>query len=385
MSAPITIRSAATSMVEVAWFAPICSDDYQYLGVPDNALKSTFEHTSTIARTADKLGFDNILCPSSYQVGQDTLAFAAAVAPMTKQMALLTAVRCGEVHPAMLARSLSTLDHLLRGRLTVNIISSDLPGESLDSATRYHKSDEVIQILKQAWSQDRIDFSGKFYSLQLPTDPVKPYQQNGGPLLYFGGMSEPARALCAKHCDVFLMWPETEDRLEATMRDMSARAASRGRTIDFGLRIHMIVRETAEEARQAARDLVSKLDDDIGRAIRARALDATSLGVAKQAEMRQMADDEGYAEPLLWTGVGRARSGCGCALVGSPEQIVAKLQRYIAMGFRSFIFSGYPHLDACEYVARLVLPHLQTGSLARLQGRIPEIEPQTPLAAGQRR
>ena len=178
----IEIRSPHLTGAEISWFAPICSDDYEFLGVPDGRLRSNFAHTANILQTADKLGYRNILCPSSYQVGQDTLTFAAAVAPMTEKINLLTAVRCGEIHPAMLARTIATLDHILEGRLTVNIISSPMPGENLDSASRYQRSREVIQILKQAWTQDYIDFSGEFYNIQLSTtDPVKPYQQNGGP------------------------------------------------------------------------------------------------------------------------------------------------------------------------------------------------------------
>ena len=191
---------------EVAWFGGLCSDDYELLGVPDDDLRSSFSHCSEIVQTADRLGYQNILLPSSYQVGQDTLTFAAGVAKMTEQISLLTAVRCGELHPPMLARALATLDHMLEGRLTVNIISSDLPGTQASSLDRYQRSSEVIQILKQAWTQEHIQFHGRFYDLELSAEPVRPYQQNGGPLLYFGGISEGARELCAEHCDVFLMW-----------------------------------------------------------------------------------------------------------------------------------------------------------------------------------
>lgn len=382
----IEIRSPNLAGSEVAWFAPICSDDYEYLGVPDNSLKSTFAHTSNILLTADRLGYRNILCPSSYQVGQDTLTFAAAVAPQTRNINLLTAVRCGELHPAMLARTIATLDHILQGRLTVNIISSNMPGEDLDSEGRYQRSREVIEILKQAWTQDHIDFKGEFYDLKLnTTDPVKPYQQNGGPLLYFGGYSDPGKDLCAEHCDVYLMWPDTEANLHGHMEDLSTRAAAYGRKLDYGLRIHMIVRETEAEARAHARKLVSKLDDVFGTEIRNRAQDAKTLGVALQAELRESADTEGYAEPLVWTGIGRARSGCGAALVGDPDQILEKIKRYIDMGMRAFIFSGYPHLDECQLFARYVLPKLQTVSLPKEQGRIPESTPPTPLGSGDRR
>ncbi len=382
----IKVRSPHLTGAEVSWFAPICSDDYEFLGVPDNRLKSTFAHTSNILLTADRLGYRNILCPSSYQVGQDTLMFAAAVAPQTQNINLLTAVRCGELYPPMLARTIATLDHILRGRLTINIISSEMPGETLDSASRYQRSREVIEILKQAWTQDYIDFEGEFYHINLKTtDPVKPYQQNGGPLLYFGGYSPDGKELCAEHCDVYLMWPETEDKLRAHMEDLSARAAAYDRVLDYGLRVHMIVRETEAEARAAAQRLTSRLDDIYGKEIRERAQDATTLGVALQAQSRVDANSEGYVEPHMWTGVGRARSGCGAALVGDPDQILAKIQRYMDMGIRSFIFSGYPHLDECQLFARYVLPKLETVSLPVEQGRIPETTPATPLGVSERR
>lgn len=381
----IQVRSEHLDGAEISWFAPICNGDTDFLGEMPDRYKSNWKNASEILLTADKLGYRNILCPSSYQVGQDTLTFASAVAPMTENINLLAAIRCGEVHPPMLARAIATLDHILEGRLTINIISSNLPGTELGSAERYQRSREVIEILKQAWTQDEIDFSGEYYQIKLKTDPVKPYQQNGGPLLYFGGYSPPGVDLCAEHCDVYLMWPETEERLRGLMQNMSNKAAEYGRTVDFGLRIHMIVRETEEEARAYARRLMSKLEAEKGKEIRERALDAKSYGVSRQADMRTLADDEGYAEPNLWTGIGRARSGCGAALVGSPEQILAKLQRYMDMGIRSFIFSGYPHLDECRNFAKLVLPHLKTVSLPEVQGRRPKTSPDTPLGAGKRK
>ena len=379
----INIRSQHLDAAEVAWFAPICNGDFEFMGVPNDSLKSTWENASKILLTADRLGYRNILCPSSYQVGQDTLPFVAAVAPQTQNINLLAAVRCGEIHPPMLARTLATIDHILKGRLTVNIISSNLPGTTLESVPRYQRSREVIEILKQAWTKDFIDFKGDFYQLQLPSRPVKPYQQNGGPLLYFGGYSPAGVDLCAEHCDVYLMWPETEPRLQQLMQNMSDKAATYGRTVDFGLRIHVIVRETEAEARAAAKRLMSQLDPDVGKEIRERALDAKSYGVSRQAEMRQSADNEGFIEDNLWTGIGRARSGCGAALVGNPDQILAKIRRYHAMGIRAFIFSGYPHLQECELFARYVLPQLKTVSMPHFQGRVPA-ESWTPLGAAPR-
>lgn len=370
---------------EVSWFSDLCNGDYEYLGISDGSLRSSFQHCRDIVLEAEKQGFKNILLPSSYQVGQDTLTFAGAVAPMTERINLLTAVRCGEVHPPMLARAISTLDHILEGRLTVNIISSDLPGTKADNKVRYEKSREVIQILKQAWTQDRINFNGKYYSIDLDSDPVKSYQQNGGPLLYFGGISEEARELCAEHCDVYLLWPETEEKLAETVQDMSRRAAKYGRKIDFGLRIHTIVRETEEEARLAAKKLISKLDLQKGSELKNRSLDSKSLGVLRQDELRENADKDGYIEPYIWSGIGLARSGCGSAIVGSPEQVLNKIERYADLGFRAFVLSGYPLLDECRLFGKLVLPKLPLAVFSQVQGRTPSKTPVTPLTTGERK
>ena len=369
---------------EISWFAPLCDGDDDFLGHRNPDYKSSWENTSNIVKTADALGFRNVLCPSSYQVGQDTLSFVAGMAPLTQQINLLAAIRCGEVHPPMLARTIATLDHMLKGRLTINIISSDLPGTQLSSPERYARSREVIQILKQAWTQDQIDFKGQYYQLDLPTGPVKPYQQNGGPLLYFGGYSPDGVDLCAEHCDVYLMWPETEEKLQGLMDNMTQKAAGYNRTVQFGLRVHVIVRETEEEARAYADSLLSKLDLDLGTDIRNRAQDAASLGVARQSQLREEADEKYYVEPHLWTGIGLARSGCGAAIVGNPDQVVEKLERYMEMGIRSFILSGYPHQQECELFAKYVLPRIKTVSLPSIFGRMPKTTPNSPLGNGPR-
>lgn len=381
----VPVTSADLKAVEVAWFAALCSDDYRHLGVPDGDLRSSWDHCSDIVKTAEAQGFGNILCPSSYQVGQDTLSFVAGCAPITERINLLAAVRCGEMQPIMLARTIATLDHMLKGRLTINIISSDFPGQQEPSPYRYQRSREVVEILKQAWNREQIDYRGEVYNFSgLTTDPAKPYQQ-GGPMLYFGGYSPDALDLCGQHCDVYLMWPEKTEDIADRMRAAHAAAEKYGRTLDYGFRAHVIVRDTEAEAREYARELVSQLDDETGRAIRERALDAGSLGVSRQARNRELADEEGYIEPNLWTGIGRARSGCGAAIVGSTDQVLTKLEELRRMGIRAFILSGYPHKDeACHFGSR-VLPQMNTCQLNRVWGRVPERPPATPLAAGERR
>jgi alkanesulfonate monooxygenase len=370
---------------EVAWFSALCSDDYEFLGVPDGALRSSYEHCGDIVRKADAHGFQNILLPSGWIAGQDALTFAAALAPQTQQINQLVALRMGEVWPPMLARAIATVDHIAKGRLCINIISSDMPGLKESNETRYARASEIIQILQGLWRTDGpFEWLGDFYQISLPnTEPAKPYQQNGGPLLYFGGISPAAQELCAKHCDVFLMWPETEDRIAATMQGMAEKAAAHGRTIDFGFRGHVIVRETEAEARAAADRLISRLTPEKGAEIKGRSQDSQSYGVQRQDELRAQARDL-YIEDHLWSGIGLARSGCGSAIVGDPDQVLAKLNRYMDLGIRAFILSGYPHLDECDLFAKYVLPKLPTCRLNEVQKRR-VADPVTPLTTAERR
>jgi len=167
---------------------------------------------------------------------------------------------------------------------------------------------------------------------------------------------------------------------------MSDKAVDYGLKVDFDLRIHIIVKETEAEALAVTKHLMKYIDVDEskGTAIRERALDAKSYGVARQAEMRNLSDTEGFVETNLWTGIGRARSGCGAAIVGTPDQVLAKIKRYMDMGIRGFIFSGYPHLDECKLFANYVLPKIKTFSMSEAQGRRPQITPMSPLIAGVR-
>lgn len=347
---------------EVAWFAALCDDDYALLGVEDPTLQSSWPHCRDITLAADRHGFDNILLPSGYALGIDSVAFAAAVAPLLDQLRLLVAVRCGELVVPQLARQLATLDHLLEGRLTINIISSDVPGESLPSEPRYQRTREQMQALRTLLDGQHLTLHGEFVDLDI--DPPRIAAQGRGcPPLYFGGFSPDAKRTAAEQADVFLTWPDTVAAVGDTVEQMRALAAAEGRELRYGLRTHVIVRETEAQAMDAARHLVSALDDDVGAAIRSRSLDTASAGVARQSELRETADGDGFAEEGLWTGIGRARSGAGAAIVGDPDQVRAKLEAYRAVGIDAFILSGYPHLPECERVARLVLDDLPHAPL----------------------
>ncbi len=352
---------------EISWFSALCDDDYEFLGQPDPALRSSFEHCRNIVLAAEKGGFDNILLPSGYALGIDTTIFAAAIAALTRRIRLLMAVRVGETWPPQLARQIATLDRLLglgeggQPRLTVNIISSDMPGETMASAPRYTRTVEVMQILKTLLNGEPLDHQGEHYQLKLDPPAVKTLTDRCPPL-YFGGLSPDAREAAAKAADVYLMWPDTMPAVQAIIDDMRARAAAHGRTLRYGYRVHVVVRETEAAARAAADRLLSRLDAATGDAIRAKSLDAKSEGVRRQAELRENTTD-GYVEDNLWTGIGRARSGCGAAIVGDPDQVLAKIRSYQAIGLEAFILSGYPHAAEADLFARHVLPRLAHGPL----------------------
>ena len=347
---------------EVSWFSALCDDDYEFLGVPDPRLRSSWEHCRDIVLQAEAGGFDNILLPSGYELGIDTTAFAAAIAPHLKRMRLLVAVRVGEMWPPQLARQLATLDQILGGRLTVNIISSDMPGEQMPSGPRYGRTVEAMHILKTLLEGRPLDHQGEHWTLRVAPPRITTVSGKA-PLLYFGGLSEDAREAAARGCDVFLMWPDRREVVAGIIADMTARAARHGRALKFGYRAHVVVRATEGEARAAAERLLSRLDPDEGAAIRARSLDSASVGVAAQAALRESAGEDGYAEPCLWTGIGRARSGCGAAIVGDPDQVLAKINDYRDMGIEAFILSGYPHAAEADLFARHVLPRLEHGPL----------------------
>jgi len=348
--------------VEISWFAALCDDDYEFLGVPDPTLASSWPHCRDIVHTADRRGYDNVLLPSGYALGIDSTAFAAAIATHTEQINLLLAVRMGELWIPQLARQLATIDQMAGGRLTINIISSDIPGEERASAPRYQRTREWMAALRTLLNGERLDMEGEF--IRLHVDPPRARMVSGRcPPMYFGGFSDDAKDVAAAEADVFLTWPDTVAAVGTTVAELRERAGGYDRELQFGLRAHVIVRETETDARAAAQRLVSKLDDTEGAKIRNRSLDAASVGVARQAALRESASDDGFVEEALWTGVGRARSGAGAAIVGDPDQVVAKLAAYETAGVSAFILSGYPHQAECELFAEHVLPRLDHAPL----------------------
>ncbi len=344
--------------LEISWFAPSCWGDTAKLGVEDPTRRATFAYNAEVIMRADRLGFRNVLIPSSFVPGMDPWTLASAMGPTTRTTRLLPAVRVGEFDPPMFARAARSLQQVMDGRLTVNIISSELAGETLGSAERYQRTAEAMALLTSFWNDDHVRHEGQWWTYDLPTTATR---TRTPPPLYFGGTSEPAREVAAQHADCYLMWIETLDATAALVVDLRERAASHGRTLHFGLRTHVIVRETEAEARAAAAELVSELDPDIGRRLKESSHDHASEGVRRQDALRSAAGDDGFVEEALWTGIGVARSGVGAAITGSVDQVEAKLRAYAALGIDSFILSGYPLDDEAERVGRLLLPRFELG------------------------
>ena len=347
---------------EISWFGALCDDDYEFLGVVAPELRSSWEHCHDIVLCAEENGFDNILLPSGYELGIDATSFASAVSVATNRIRLLLAVRMGEMWLPQLASQMATIDQMSGGRLTINIISSDLPGQELESGPRYKRTQEYMKVLRELLNGNPIDFHGQFVDLEIEAPRVRTVSGQCPPF-YFGGFSEAAKETAAMESDVFLTWPDTVKGVESIVSDMKERASGYGRKLKYGLRAHVIVRETEQEAREAANRLVSQVDDQQGAEIRNRSLDAVSVGVSRQTELRKNSDGDGFIEDNLWTGVGRARSGAGAAIVGDPDQVKKKINAYMDAGINAFILSGYPHISECELFGANVLNQIEHGPL----------------------
>jgi alkanesulfonate monooxygenase len=261
------MSSASQTPVEWGWFAPCCEDDFEFLGVPDPALASTPEHVRDVVLAAEAAGFKNILLPSGFNTGADAWVMACALASQTSTISLLPAIRVGEHHPPMFARAAANLDHILNGRLNINIISSPLAGLPPESsAVRYERTQEFMQVVKAFWQKPHVEYSGRYFQYNLKSDIPRPVRPSGPPL-YFGGASPQAKEAAAAQADVYLFWGDTVEMIGSGIQEMQSLAARHHQLLLFGLRIHVIARESEEAAKDAAQRLISKLNDETGDAI----------------------------------------------------------------------------------------------------------------------
>ncbi|KHK58480.1 alkanesulfonate monooxygenase [Ralstonia sp. A12] len=371
--------------MQVFWFIPTHGDS-RYLGTAEGARQVDHTYLQQVAVAADTLGYEGVLIPTGRSC-EDPWIVAASLIPVTKRLRFLVAVRPGLMAPTLAARMAATYDRLSQGRLLVNLVTGGDPAELagdglfLNHAERYEASEEFIRIWRETLAASHegaaLDYTGKHLSVK-GAKVLYPPVQKPHPPVYFGGSSEAAHELAAEQVDTYLTWGEPPAAVAEKLADVRKRAAKHGRTVRFGIRLHVIVRETDEEAWAAADKLISKLDDDtVARAQEAfRKMD--SAGQQRMAALhangvkRSRADLE--ISPNLWAGVGLVRGGAGTALVGDPQTVAARMKEYADLGIDTFVLSGYPHLEEAYRFAELVFPLLprsvRGGDHTRLPGNV---------------
>jgi alkanesulfonate monooxygenase len=360
------------------WFIPTHGDS-RYLGTSKGARAVDADYLRQVAVAADTLGYDGVLLPTGRSC-EDAWVVASSLIHATKNLKFLVAVRPGLSTPGLAVRMAATFDRLSNGRLLINVVTGGDPAElaadglTADHATRYEISDEFIRIWRGALSGEGgdagFDFDGKHLQVK-GAKTLYPALQKPYPPLYFGGSSEAAHELAAEQMDVYLTWGEPPAAVAEKIADIRRRAAEHGRTVKFGIRLHVIVRETNEEAWQAADKLISHLDDDVIAKAQASFARMDSEGQRRMAALHGGRRDRLEVSPNLWAGVGLVRGGAGTALVGDAETVAARIREYQELGIETFIFSGYPHLEESYRFAELVFPLIKDGKLrGKAQGEV---------------
>jgi alkanesulfonate monooxygenase len=353
---------------DIFWFIPTHGDS-RYLGTSQGARAVDADYLRQVAVAADTLGYDGVLLPTGRSC-EDAWVVASSLIPVTRQLKFLVAVRPGLSTPGLAVRMASTFDRLSNGRLLVNVVTGgdqqelEADGVFADHAQRYEISSEFLRIWRAALAgeggEEGFNFEGKHITVKGARTLYPPVQKPYPPL-YFGGSSEAAHELAAEQVDVYLTWGEPPAAVAEKIADVRARAERHGRKIRFGIRLHVIVRETNEEAWAAADKLISHLSDDVIARAQAAFSKMDSVGQRRMAALHGGRRDKLEVSPNLWAGVGLVRGGAGTALVGDPETVAARIREYEALGIESFIFSGYPHLEESYRFAELVFPLLGKG------------------------
>ena len=347
--------------MELFWFLPTHGDG-RYLGTSIGARSVDLTYLSQIARAADDLGYGGVLLPTGRSC-EDAWAVASAMVPLTKRLKYLVAIRPGIISPTAAARLTATVDRLSSGRLLINVVTGGDPAEAegdgvfLSHDERYAATHEFLHIWRRVLQQESVDYAGKYLSVRgarIFYPPVqKPY-----PPLYFGGSSPAALDLAAEHVDVYLTWGEPPAAVAQKISEMKKRAAKFGRTLRFGIRLHVIVRDTNEQAWQAANDLLRHVDDRTIELAQKSFSKLDSEGQRRMSALHQGRRDKLEVSPNLWAGVGLVRGGAGTALVGAPEVVAERMLEYRELGIETFILSGYPHLEEAYRTAEALFPLL---------------------------
>lgn len=351
----------SAQQANILWFLPTHGDG-RYLGTTEGGRPVNFNYLRQIAQAADDLGYFGVLLPTGRSC-EDSWIVASSVAPFTKQLRYLVAVRPGLQSPSVAARMTATLDRVTDGRLLINVVTGGDPVENqgdgifLDHDQRYEVTREFLTVYKSLLAGETVNFSGNHIAIndgKLLFPPV----QAGGPPLYFGGSSDAGIGVAAETVDKYLTWGEPPAQVAIKLARAGEAASARGRKLSFGIRLHVIVRETNDQAWAAANDLIRHLDDDTIAKAQSIFSRMDSVGQRRMAELHKGRRDKLEISPNLWAGVGLVRGGAGTVLVGDPPTVAARIREYISLGIDTFILSGYPHLEEAYRFAELVFPLL---------------------------
>ncbi|MEJ4044272.1 FMNH2-dependent alkanesulfonate monooxygenase [Erwinia sp. SLM-02] len=347
--------------INVFWFLPTHGDG-RYLGTAEGGRAVDLPYLQQVALAADNLGYYGVLIPTGKSC-EDSWLVASALAPMTRRLRYLVAVRPGLQPPSLAARMAATLDRLSEGRLLINVVTGGDPVENrgdgifLSHADRYQVTREFLDVYTRLLKGEKVDYHGEHIRVEGAEILFPPVQENGPPL-YFGGSSDEAIDVAANQVDTYLTWGEPLEQVAEKLAVVRQRAEQRGRQLDYGIRLHVIVRETEEEAWAAADRLIAHLDDETIASAQKIFARMDSTGQARMSALHSGSRDGLRIAPNLWAGVGLVRGGAGTALVGNPQQVAARIREYQALGITNFIFSGYPHLEEAHRFAELVMPLL---------------------------
>ena len=347
--------------MQLLWFLPTHGDG-RYLAAATGGRPLTFDYLRQVAMASDQLGYYGVLLPTGRSC-EDSWVIASAVAPYTRQLKYLVALRPGLVSPTMGTRLAATLDRVTDGRLLINVVTGGDPVELkadglwLKHDERYELTAEFLRVWRNIMQNPSTDFEGRHIHVE-DARLAFPAVQKPYPPLWFGGSSPPGIEVAAEQCDVYLTWGEPPASVAEKIRIVREAAAKRGRTLRFGIRMHIIVRETRQQAWDAANDLIRYVDDKViadAQKIFAR---YDSVGQQRMAALHGGDRNRLEISPDLWSGVGLVRGGAGTALVGDADTVAARMNEYADLGVDTFILSGYPHLEESYRVAELLFPRL---------------------------
>lgn len=354
--------------VRLHWFLPTTGDDRDVVGVTArDSLQSrtttrppTLDYLAQVARAAESAGFEAVLTPTGSDC-EDSWLTTAALIPQTTRLKFLVAFRPGVIAPPLAAQMAATYQRLSAGRLLLNIVTgSDADeqrsyGDFLDHDERYGRTDEFLQLLHTAWAGQPYDFDGAHYRVAgglLRRPPL------ARPPVFFGGSSAAALPVAARHADTYLTWGEPPAAVSRKIARVRELADAQGRKLSYGIRLHVISRDTAKEAWAEADRILDSLDPAAIKAAHARFAASESAGQRAMAALSGGRTDRLEIHPNLWAGFGLVRPGAGTALVGSHEQVAERIEEFASLGIEHFILSGQPHLEEAIRFGECVRPLL---------------------------